>query len=278
MKRNNAKERAAVLEKIAEYEKNGWFDRPVEDDLPSKELLPSEVDYLCEKNSSRLKRRLANCIADRYFLSLIKKGVIAIDGIVGQEYLSEGLKNGAIIICNHFSPFDNYIVFHAIRRYLPKKYLYKIIREGNYTNFSGLFGFFFRHCNTLPLSSNRRTMVNFMSAVNTLLKRGESILLYPEQEMWWNYRKPRPFKIGGFKMAQRAGVPVVPVFITMRSDESKLDENGYPLQRHTVHIMPPIFPNESLGEKAGAEELMKRAQALYQEKYEEIYGQPLKYE
>ena len=160
--------------------------------------------------------------------------------------------------------------------YLPKKYLYKIIREGNYTNFPGLFGFLMRHCHTLPLSSNRRTMMNFMSSVNTLLKRGESILIYPEQGMWWNYKKPRPFKLGGFKMAYRAGVPVLPTFITMTDDE-RLDESGYPIQRFTFHILPPIYPDETLGEKVGAEKMKEEAYALCKAKYEEVYGVPLTY-
>ncbi len=270
-----SKERKKILQRIAEYEEKGWFDKPIENDPEAPELLPEQIDYLCEKRSSRFKRRVANFIADRYFLGLIKKNVITIDGVTGEEYLQEGLKNGAIVTCNHFSPFDNYIVFHCIRKYLPKKYLYKIIREGNYTNFPGLYGFFFRHCNTLPLSRNRRTMMNFMSATNTLLKDGESILVYPEQEMWWNYRKPRPFKVGGFKMAYKAGVPVLPIFITMQDDPERLDEHGYPVQRHTVHILPPIYPNAELGEKQGAQTMMLAAEALYKQKYEEVYGTPL---
>ena len=183
--------RQAVLDRIEEKEKAGLFNDPVEQDPPAPELLPDKVDYLCEKFSSRCKRRIANFIADRYFLNLIKKDIMVIDGVTGEENLL-ALKDGAVVTCNHFSPFDNYILFHCIRKHLPKKYLYKVIREGNYTNFPGLYGFFFRHCNTLPLSSNRRTMMNFTKAVNTLLKNGETVLIYPEQEMWWNYKQPRP--------------------------------------------------------------------------------------
>ncbi len=269
-------ERRAILERIEEKEKAGLFHDSVENDPPTKELLPEDVDYLCKKLSSKIKRRTANFIGDRYFLDLIKKDVLVIDGVEGEEYL-DVLKNGAIVTCNHFSAFDNYIVFHCIRKYLPKKYLYKIIREGNYTAFPGLYGFLFRHCNTLPLSSNRRTMINFMSAVNELLKQGETVLVYPEQEMWWNYRKPRPYKVGGFKIAYRAGVPVVPAFITMKHDETRTDNDGYPVQRHTLHIMPPIYPDTSLGEKAGAEKMMNEAYALCKAKYEEVYGEPLVY-
>lgn len=270
-------ERRAVLEKIVEYEKAGRFDEDLENDPTSPELLPEKVDYLCEKLSSKLKRRIANLIGDKYFLGLIKKDILVIDGVEGEEHL-HALEKGAIVTCNHFSPFDNYIVFHCIRKYLPKKYLYKVIREGNYTNFPGLYGFLFRHCNTLPLSRNRRTMINFMTAVNKLLESGETILVYPEQAMWWNYRKPRPFKVGGFKMAYRAKVPVVPMFITMQDDKERVDESGYPVQRHTLHILPPIYPDLSLGEKAGAEQMREKAYALCRAKYEEVYKTPLVFE
>ena len=269
--------RKQVLNRIREYERQGRFHEAVEDDPPAPELTPDKVDYLNKKASSRLKTRLANAIADRYFLNLIKKDVMVIDGVTGEEYLSV-LQKGAVVTCNHFSAFDNYIVFHCIRKALPKKYLYKIIREGNYTNFPGLYGFFFRHCNTLPLSSNRRTMINFMSSVNELLKRGESVLIYPEQEMWWNYKKPRPYKVGGFKIAYRAGVPVLPTFITMQDDPARLDGDGYPVQRHTLHILPPVYPDVSLGEKQGAEKMKNEAYEACVKKYEEVYQKKLSYE
>lgn len=269
-------DRLEVLARIREYEAKGWFDKDVENDPEAPELTPDKVDYLCKKLSSKISRKIANRVGDKYFLNLIKKDILVIDGVYGEEHL-EVLKNGAMITCNHFSPFDNYVVFHCIRKYLPHKYLYKVIREGNYTNFPGLYGYLFRHCNTLPLSRNRRTMVNFMTAVQTLLKRGESILIYPEQGMWWNYRKPRPFKAGAFKMAHRAGVPVLPTFITMQDDETRLDENGYPVQRHTLHILPPVYPDLSLSEKESAEKMKDEAYALCKAKYEEVYGKPLVY-
>lgn len=270
-------ERLEILNRISEYEKAGRFDEDVENDPPAPELTPDKVDYLCKKLSSKCKRWLANLIGDKYFSDLIKKGVLVIDGVTGKENLS-ALKKGAIITCNHFSPLDNYILFHGIRKALPKKYLYKVIREGNYTNFPGLYGFLFRNCNTLPLSSNRRTMINFMSAVDTLLKSGESILIYPEQAMWWNYKKPRPFKVGGFEMAYKAGVPVLPAFITMQDDPIRVDGDGYPVQRHTLHILPPVYPDLSLGKKLGAKKMLEETFALYKAKYEEVYQKPLVYE
>lgn len=268
-------ERREVLERRARYEAERRFDEDVENDPPAPVLMPDQVDYLTKKLGNKIMRVIANAVGDRFFRKLVKKGVIVTEAVEGREYLS-ALEQGAVITCNHFSAYDNYILFNAIRKQLPKGRLYKVIREGNYTNFPGLYGFLFKHCDTLPLSSNTRTMMNFLSAVNTLLKRGESILIYPEQAMWWNYRKPRPLKTGAFKMAYRAGVPVLPMFITMRDSEVP-DEDGYPQQIYTLHILPPIYPDKALGEKVCAERMKEENYALWKAKYEEVYKMPLDY-
>lgn len=272
-----SEDRKEVLRKIEEYERKGWFDKDVENDPPSPELRPEDVDYLGKKLSSKIKTAIANKMGRKFFEKMIKEGAVVIDGMEGGENLRLLKDTGAVITCNHFGIPDNYILYHCIQKSLKKKRLYKVIREGNYTGFPGLFGFLFRNCNTLPLSSNRRTMVNFMSAADTLLKRGEAVLIYPEQGMWWNYRKPRPFKIGAFKIAARAGVPVLPTFVTMKDDETKLDEHNYPLQHYTLHVMPPVYPDKTLSEKQAAEKMKEDTFALYKAKYEEVYGVPLAY-
>ncbi len=272
-----SEDRKEVLKRIDEYERKGWFEKDVENDPPAPELRPEDVDYLGKKLSSKIKTAIANKMGRKFFDKMIKDGAVVIDGMEGEENLAVLKKTGAVISCNHFGIPDNYILYHCIQKSLKKKRLYKVIREGNYTGFSGLFAFLFRNCNTLPLSSNRRTMVNFMSATDTLLKRGEAVLIYPEQGMWWNYRKPRPFKIGAFKIAVRAGVPVLPTFVTMKDDETKLDEHNYPLQHYTLHIMPPVYADTSLNEKQAAEKMRQDTFALYKAKYEEVYGVPLTY-
>lgn len=257
------------MKSIEELERLEQFDVDVLDDPPAPVLLPNDADYYCKKLRNRLGRYVANFIADRYFLGLIRKGELMIDGITGEERLAEVLKNGAVITCNHFSPYDNYVVFHCIRRYLPKKYLYKVIREGNYTNFPGLYGFFFRHCHTLPLSSDRHTMARFLEAADTLLKGGESILIYPEQALWPDYRKPRPFKDGAFRIAFKAGVPVVPLFITWPETADK--------PRYTLHVLENIYPDNGLSVKAGARAMAEAAYGACRDCYERVYGKKLVY-
>ena len=269
-------ERLKILEKIAEHERLGLWDKDVEDDPETIVLMPDKVDYLGKKISSRIGSFFANRAAVRYYENEIKKGDFVIKAINGIENFTS-VNGGAVITCNHFSVYDNYAVSRAIRNYLKKGHqLYKVIREGNYTNFGGLYGYFFRHCNTLPLSSHPKTMINFMHAVDVLLSRGEKILIYPEQAMWWNYRKPRPLKSGAFRLAVKSNVPIIPAFITME-DADRLDVNGFNIQAYTVWFLPPIYLKKELSDKENAEYLKTKNYELWKDLYEQVYGIPLKY-
>lgn len=211
-----APDRLAVLARIEELERQGRFDVDAEEDPPTLPLEPEQIDYLRLKPSSRAKVKLSYALAGKFLDGLIRDGKLILKEIKGMEYLNE-LESGAILTCNHFNPFDCFTVEHLFRtsRHQGKKQLFKVIREGNYTNFPGFYGFLFRNCNTLPLSQNKKTMYNFLRAVDTILQRGDFILIYPEQSLWWNYRKPKPLKNGAYKFAVKNHVPVLPIFITM---------------------------------------------------------------
>lgn len=267
--------RQKVLARIKENEQNGVWDAEVEDNPESKVLNPEKVDYLNKKVSSKFMTWLSNRLAVRFYEKLIRNGDFIIKEINGLENyrLVEG---GAFITCNHFSVLDNYAIYRALRKDLGRRRLYKVIKEGNYTSFKGFFGLLFRHCNTLPLSSNLKTMKKFLCSVETLINRGEKILIYPEQAMWWNYRKPRPMKKGAFNLASKNNVPIIPAFITME-DNAKLDGDGYPVQEFTVWFLPPIYPKKQLNDGQNAEYLKEENYRAWKELYERVYKTPLIY-
>ena len=189
------------------------------------------------------------------------------------------VNGGAIITCNHFNPFDSFTVEKVFRMAGEdkKRKLFKVIREGNYTNFSGLYGFFFRNCDTLPLSSSTQTMKEFVKAIDVILKRGDFILIYPEQSMWWNYRKPKPLKNGAFNFAVRSNVPVIPIFITME-DSDIIGEDGFPVQAYTVNIAEPIYTKPELSDKEKIEDMKNRNYEIWKNTYEGFYGIQLEYD
>lgn len=280
MKKQNiekSKDRLEVLEKIDKLEREGKFDIDVENDPPTIELTPDNVDYLRRSGTSKIKRKVANKIGKKFLKKIIKKNKLIIKEIRGIENL-KSVKTGAMITCNHFNPFDSFTiekVFRSTKQHRSKK-LYKVIREGNYTNFPGFYGFLFRNADTLPLSSNKRTMVNFMKAVDVILKKGDFILIYPEQSMWWNYRKPKPLKDGAFKMATRSNVPVVPIFITME-DSDIIGEDGFPIQEYTVNIEKPIYPDPEKSEKENTVMMKDKNYEVWKKIYEDFYQVPLEY-
>ena len=273
-----SKERLEVLKKIKELEENGIFDVDVEDDPPTVPLTPEDVDYLRTSRKSRIKSRMAYKMAQWFVEDLLKDNKLIIKKINGMENL-KNMKTGAIVTCNHFNPYDSFTIEKVFRLAGQNKNrkLFKVIREGNYTNFPGMYGFFFRNCNTLPLSSNKRTMIEFIKAVDVILKRGDFILIYPEQSMWWNYRKPKPLKNGAFNFAARNNVPVIPIFITME-DSDIIGEDGFPVQAYTVNIEKPIYPDENLTEKENTEAMKEKNYEVWKNIYEDFYKMPLEYD
>lgn len=269
--------RMEVLKKIEKLEKEGKFDIDAEDDPPTIVLTPENIDYLRKKMTSKIKRVFANEVGERFLDNLLKNNKLIIKEIKGMENLSK-ISTGAIVTCNHFNPFDCFTIEKVFRLSgkIEEKRLYKVIREGNYTNFPGFYGFLFRNCDTLPLSSNKRTMVEFMKAVDVLLQKGDFILIYPEQSMWWNYKKPKPLKHGAFKLAAKNNVPVIPIFITMQ-DSNIIDSDGFPVQEYIVNIAEPIYPDENLSQRENIENMLNKNFEVWKNIYEDFYGIPLEY-
>ena len=264
-----------LLRRIAELERQGLFHLDVEDDPETYPLMPDMVDYLNEKLSSKIKNKIANIAATRFFDKMIANRQLIIKEVKGIENFTAA-RGGKIVTCNHFSVGDNYAVWVALRDHMDGKMLYKVIREGNYTNPPKPFGLFMRHCNTLPLSSQTATMKKFLHAVRVLLSRGETILIYPEQSMWWNYRKPKPLQDGAFALAVRNDTPVVPIFITME-DSDVPDGDGFFVQAYTLHILPAIYPDATLSRGEAKEKMKKENYEAWVKVYEEVYGTPLVY-
>lgn len=269
-------DRVAVVKRMEEYERQGKFDIDVEEDPPSRELLPDEIDYLRTTSLAKLQTKIAYQKAKKFLDKILKEELLIVKEIKGLENLS-ALESGAVITCNHFNAFDSFAMHVAyLRSGQKQRKLYRVIREGNYTSFPGFYGYLMRHFYTLPLSSNVKTMQKFNAATVQLLQVGNFVLMYPEQSMWWNYRKPKPLKPGAFSLAVKSDVPVLPCFITMR-DSDRLGEDGYYIQEYTIHIGKPLYPNNELSHGKRVQQLMDRNYDIWKTIYEQEYQMPLEY-
>lgn len=264
------------FERIELLEKEGKFDIDVLDDPVTYQILPNQIDYEQKKLWTKIKSKVANVLSQIGINGFMKKGMFAINEIKGLENW-QNIKTGAILTCNHFSPNDSFVTQKVLKASKKKK-LYRIIREGNYTN-PPVLGFFMRNCDVLPLSSNSQTMRKFMRAVDNILKRGDNILVYPEESMWLDYRKPRPLKDGAFRFAAKNNLPVVPMFITIENGEfyDKKAKQTKPMPVYTVHILKPIYPKDSLTLKENIEYMKNENFTGWVEVYESVYGKKLEY-
>ena len=293
-KKARSEYRVRLVEKIRQYELEGRFDEDVEDDPPSRTIMPDEIDYLRRKFSAKWSTFIAHQKAKVFLKTILKHRIMIIKEIKGIENW-KNLKTGAIITCNHFNAFDSFAIqeaYHASKKW-PKNKFYRVIKEGNYTSFPGFFGELMRHFYTLPLSSNIKTMVKFTEATNTLLSKGNYVLFYPEQAMWWNYRKPRPLKPGAYKFAVKNNVPVLPCFITMRDSNITGEElrasvkgfdisenfipDGYFVQEYTIHVGEPIYPKADLSAKENMQYMADRNFEIWKQIYEKEYDMKLDY-
>lgn len=271
----NLSEKLTTVERMESYEKLRLFDRDVEDDPEAYELLPNQIDYLQKKLKTKILTRLTLRAGGKFFKNMQKNGTLIIKDIVGRENLVD-VKQGAIVTCNHINITDNYIILQALMPSLKRGRYKKVIKEGNYTNPPKSFEMFMKYGDTMPLSSNVQTMKEFLKAVKIFLSKGEKILVYPEQSMWNNYKKPRPFKLGAFRFAVMNNVPVQPLFITME-DSGKLDKDGFPIQEYTIHILPAIYPNKNLSQKEDIERIKEINYNAVVDVYEKTYNKKLEY-
>lgn len=268
--------RLKTLNKIKELEYNGLFNSDVWDEPAYTPIKPGQVDYFKKKLSTRIKNRLCNRAVEKFIKKMEKSNQAILKEIKGLEKL-ENLTSGAIITSNHFHPFDSYPVSIMVKRvYGKKKNFHIVVAEFNYAGGTGFYGYIFKNQNTIPIAQDKQVMVECYKAINYYLTKGDLILVYPEQALWQNYKKPRPLKEGAFRFALKANVPVIACFVTME-DSEYLDGEGIPVQIWTLHILDVIFPKKELSYKENIEYMKTENERLMKEKYEEVYGEKLTY-
>ena len=236
-------------------------------ELPEKPL--ENVDYTTKKFSTKLKSKLSFIPAYFFYKSAKKKFKFEIHG---REHF-DNLKTGAVVTSNHFAIHDSLPIIDCQLNMKKRQRIYKVIQEANYY-MKGVFGVFMRNNYTLPLTRSMKGMRDFLRGCDTILKRGQLILIYPEQELWPDYSKPRPTRPGAFQIASRSDVPVIPCFTQIKTYK---DKKGVEKQQYITHVLEPIYPNMELSSRERALDMQIRHFEALQNLYEKIYNKPLTY-
>jgi 1-acyl-sn-glycerol-3-phosphate acyltransferase len=147
-------------------------------------------------------------------------------------------KQRYILIANHYSYFDIPCIFVAIPqpiRFMAKVSLFKI----------PIFGWAIGRAGFIPIDrKNRRTAVKSFEMAVGRIRKGNTVVVFPEEGRSRDGAM-RPFQRGGFLLALRSGLPILPVAIQGTYDVFRAGAKRVTPGPVTIRVGTPI-PTEGL--------------------------------
>ena len=269
----------------------GGDKKPVIQNI-QKNIQAKQFNAKVELNDPKLDLQTEDQILE-HFLQQRSQGTYQIKNIIarlGMSFITQwcnrstevyGLHNladlttGAIITSNHFNPLDNTAIRYALRSQHRRLY---IVSQATNLKMQGSLGFFMNYDDILPLGRGLNYLGKiFPQLLQTTLQQNNYILIYPEQEMWFNYRKPRPLKRGPYYYAARLNAPIISCFVEMQ-DLKKPDNKQFNQIRYLVHILPIIYPQTRLSDRDNSYYMMQQDYQQKKAAYEAAYQQKLTYD
>lgn len=267
--------RQAVIENIRRCAESDRLNDKVEpgDPILTPQQEKAMIDsYIQSRKMPSFRLKTALCTG---FVRQAARLLNRSTSITGLEKVPEDL-GGVIITSNHFSPVENTVIRHLTNK-LGRRHLGIICQTSNFA-MTGPIGILMNYADTIPISTDPRYLArDFLSILKErLVEKKQAILLYPEQEMWFHYRKPRPPKNGAYFYAAKLNVPILSCFVEILDEEAD-DTPEFKKVRFVLHILGVLYPD---AEKSLRENMDTMAAQDYQWKvqcYEEVYGKPLSY-
>lgn len=265
-----------VIENIKTNILNNELNKKVEVGDPN--LTQEELNKVLEdffNNKKKLTYKTKNVLAKTTIKPFGNKiyNLMEIDGLENLEGID--FSHGAIITSNHFNPLDSFCPRKVVEDILNKK-MYIVVQDTNLA-MTGDIGFLFNYLDVLPISKNPNYIVNtFRPELKKILDNGNVVLIYPEEEMWFNYRKPRPCKRGAYLFAAEYNVPVISLFVEI-VDLDEDDNDEFKKVKYKVHILKTIKSDSSKSDRANSKEMALIDYEQKKRAYEDSYHQKLDY-
>lgn len=266
--------REQVIHNIENAVKNGNWNAKVEVDDPVLSLNESKdlVNNFWQEQKT-IKGKINDRIGHLFFNSLTHF-LTSSTTFTGLENLANLPQGGAIITANHFNQIDSLPIKHLANK---THHSLTIAIEDTNLKLPGILCYLMNYVGTIPLIQVPSYVgTEFPRHLHDALEQNSWVLIFPEQEMWWNYRKPRELKRGAYYFAAKQNVPVISTFIEIQST-AKIEKNhpNFYQTKYVVHVLPPIFPDVKLTANENSKLMMKRD---YQQKvaaYEKAYQRKL---
>lgn len=268
--------RIAVIENIKNYAEKGEFHNKVELNDPVLTAQDSRrITHSYMENRTHITYKVKSFLA----VSIAKTATKIINKdteIVGLEKIPSNI-GGALITSNHFGPLENTVIRHLTNN-LKRRKLGIISQTSNFA-MGGIIGFLMNYADTIPISTEPRYLArDFLSVLKEkLVDKKQMVLLYPEQEMWFNYRKPRPPKNGAYFYCAKLNVPIISCFVEI-VDTEKDDTEDFKKVKYILHVLDVLYPDENKTSKENTEYLSQRDYELKKECYERVYNKKLSYD
>ncbi|MGZ7030767.1 MAG: lysophospholipid acyltransferase family protein [Thermoanaerobaculia bacterium] len=169
-------------------------------------------------------------------IRLWAKSIVAAAGIDLQTENVQSIRaeHRYILVSNHYSYFDIPCVFAAIEqpiRFMAKVSLFKI----------PIFGWALGRAGFIPIDrKNRRTAVKSFDLAARRIRQGNTIVVFPEEGRS-RTREMRPFQRGGFLLALKSELPILPIAIDGTRDVFPVGAKRVKPGRVTVkvgHVIP----------------------------------------
>lgn len=267
--------RPAVIENIRKNVELGQLNAKAE--LTDPNVSETDKNELIDRFLSELNDPAANKkrTRARYVIDWGRKRTNRQTIIEGLDKIRT-IRGGAIITSNHFNQLDNTVVKQMIHQ-KDRKRVYTVIQESNLA-MDGLIGMLMNYGDNIPICDNYDYMRHeFMDIMKKVIDEKNYVLIYPEQEMWFNYRKPRPCKRGAYHFASQLKCPVIPCFVEI-IDLPTLDTEEFYDVRYVIHVLDPIWPDPNKSDRENSIEMAAKNEQLWKEAYEKAYRKPLTYD
>ena len=138
-----------------------------------------------------------------------------------------------ILVANHYSYFDIPAIIAAVPqpiRFMAKISLFKI----------PIFGWALGRAGFIPIDrKNRRTAVKSFDLAAERIRKGNTIVVFPEEGRSRN-REMRPFQRGGFLLALKSELPILPMAIDGTWDVFRVGAKWITPAKVTIKIGEPI--------------------------------------
>lgn len=267
--------RKAVIENIKLCAESGEFHNKVELNDP---VLTAEQSKKITENYIENRKQPAFKAKTALGVTLAKSAAKIVNKntvITGLEKIPENL-GGCLITSNHFSPLENTVIRYLTNT-LGRKRLGIISQTSNFA-MTGIVGFLMNYADTIPISSEPHYLAKDFPAIlkERLIDKKDAVLLYPEQEMWFNYRKPRPPKNGAYFYAAKLNVPIVSCFVEI-IDLNKDDNSEFKKVKYVLHVLDVLYPDKNKTVRENTDYLALTDYSLKKACYERVYGKKLTY-